>query len=82
MRTVIKTCISLMVTGLFFLSVGAGAAESHAKPKDKKMYEAVKACQAKCKSTRKNMSGEDYENCMSKCWNDNQKDPLVPSIKK
>ena len=82
MPTVIKICISLTVAGLFFLSVNAGAAEGYAKAKDKKMYEAVQACQKGCKSKRKGMSNEAYEDCMSKCWKDNQKDQMVPSTQK
>jgi hypothetical protein len=82
MRTVIKVCVSLAATGFFFLSVNAGAADGHPKAKDKKMYESVKTCQKECKSTRKNMSNEAYEDCMSKCWNDNQKDQVVPATKK
>lgn len=83
MRTVIKVCVSLTATGLLFLSAYAGAADGRAKTMDdKKMYEAVKACQKGCKSTRKDMSNEAYEDCMSKCWKDNQKDQMVPQKQK
>lgn len=79
MRTVINVFVSLVATGLFFLSTYAGAVESAAKASDKKMYESVKACQQKdCKSKRKDMSAEAYEDCMSKCWKDNQKDQTAP----
>ena len=80
MRTVIKVCVSLVATGFLFLSAYAGAAEGSAKTNDKKMYELVKACQQKeCKSKRKDISAEAYEDCMSKCWKDNQKDQVDPS---
>ena len=79
---VIKVCITLAATGLLFLSTSAGAAEGYAKTNDKKMYESVKACQKVCKSTRKDISNEAYEDCMSKCWKDNQKDQIVPSTRK
>jgi hypothetical protein len=79
---VIKTCITLVATGLLFLSAYAGAAEGYAKTNDKKMYESVKACQKVCKSTRKDISNEAYEDCISKCWKDNQKDQKVPTTQK
>jgi len=80
---VIKACITLVATGLLFLSAYAGAADGRAKAMDdKKMYESVKACQKVCKSTRKDISNEAYEDCISKCWKDNQKDQKVPTTQK
>lgn len=82
MRTVIKVCVSVVATGLLFLSTYAGAAESNAKARDGRTYESLKTCQKECKSARKDMSNEAYEECMGKCWKEDQQKQIVPPVKK